>query len=591
MSLFDKFFGTDIPALAIVALGHSSLHFGTVDIGDALEAGEIVRSLSGTPTVEQQWRAARRLRRLLTPIVHVEGVTVGAWKLGREIYLAVYPLPFQKHQYTFEFWYDDGAPLTLRRCYVTALFSPADPDGDAYGKHFDTLQLERNGYDANREAVVNWHLKAGTDPRRPYDVPELQPPLSQQQLCGFVPRPPSTEWWGWARRPRLVGPSVGWTHKVLAEHGDSGAVVYILDITGTWSDAALAVLHEGCQRLLPGRCVLRCQDAGFGQLVVFCATRGPEDRNGFIPAGEEAQVVLASVARVNAIVARMHLVERGQEAPALSERTAVPAPRLEVPLMREWQQLPEGKLVHLNVGGHYYQVGSPREGWINWRRGWGTHWDEALAALADPSRQLEGADPLDVIAKAEAVPWQFGNGSSIAAPRRKAVGEERPAAAQEVFISFADEDRALAERFDGALRESGVPCWICTRDLWAGSQYPAQIARAINRSRVILVVISKHANRSKWVSREVEVADQAGLSMVPVLSDGCEPGDGLKMFFAGTHGVTILGMSPQTADAEVVRAVRASLAAVRDRGTTGPERDARSSPPVTVPATPPERDR
>lgn len=90
--------------------------------------------------------------------------------------------------------------------------------------------------------------------------------------------------------------------------------------------------------------------------------------------------------------------------------------------------------------------------------------------------------------------------------------------AHEVFISYASEDREVADKVCGALESSGIKCWIAPRDVPLGATYEEAIVRAIYSSRLVVLILSAHSNRSPHVEREIQsaCADNFHKLIVPV---------------------------------------------------------------------------
>ena len=79
-------------------------------------------------------------------------------------------------------------------------------------------------------------------------------------------------------------------------------------------------------------------------------------------------------------------------------------------------------------------------------------------------------------------------------------------AVNKVFISYASQDVAVAEKLCAALEAASLPCWIAPRDVRAGESYAAAIVQAINSCRMLVLVLSKSAIESSHVLREIERA-------------------------------------------------------------------------------------
>src|ERR1700727_1893137 len=88
-------------------------------------------------------------------------------------------------------------------------------------------------------------------------------------------------------------------------------------------------------------------------------------------------------------------------------------------------------------------------------------------------------------------------------------------AMKSIFISYASQDVALANKVCAALEAAGLPCWIAPRDVRPGEAYAAAIVEAINACRLLLLVLTRNAIDSRHVLREVERASSKDR---PVLS-------------------------------------------------------------------------
>lgn len=76
------------------------------------------------------------------------------------------------------------------------------------------------------------------------------------------------------------------------------------------------------------------------------------------------------------------------------------------------------------------------------------------------------------------------------------------------FISYASEDQHFVDILQRDLQREGVRCWFAPVSLQPGDKFPERIADAIQRYDTLLLILSKHALRSGWVKKEVELARQ-----------------------------------------------------------------------------------
>lgn len=65
-----------------------------------------------------------------------------------------------------------------------------------------------------------------------------------------------------------------------------------------------------------------------------------------------------------------------------------------------------------------------------------------------------------------------------------------------VFISYASQDRVVADRIREALELHGYECWIDHKDINPSENWRASVMSGIRESKVFVVVFSKHTNAS-----------------------------------------------------------------------------------------------
>lgn len=96
----------------------------------------------------------------------------------------------------------------------------------------------------------------------------------------------------------------------------------------------------------------------------------------------------------------------------------------------------------------------------------------------------------------------------------------------DVFISYAREDRATAEKLAHALEAHGWSVWW-DRDILPGKDFTAEISAEIDAARVVVVLWSKSSVASRWVRDEAHEGLERN-ALVPVLVDGSEPPMGYR---------------------------------------------------------------
>ncbi len=81
--------------------------------------------------------------------------------------------------------------------------------------------------------------------------------------------------------------------------------------------------------------------------------------------------------------------------------------------------------------------------------------------------------------------------------------------AHDVFLSHSAQNREVADAVCAALEKAAVRCWVAPRDVRPGRSFPGEITRAIQQSKVMLLIFSSHSNNSEQVLREVQLATES----------------------------------------------------------------------------------
>jgi len=112
--------------------------------------------------------------------------------------------------------------------------------------------------------------------------------------------------------------------------------------------------------------------------------------------------------------------------------------------------------------------------------------------------------------------------------------------AHDVFISYANQDKPIADAICGALEAERIPCWVAPRDIQPGRSWGGAIIDGITGSRIFILVFSSHSNRSPQVLREIESAVSKGLYIIPFRIEDVAPSKDLEYFVGTTHWLNAL---------------------------------------------------
>lgn len=102
-----------------------------------------------------------------------------------------------------------------------------------------------------------------------------------------------------------------------------------------------------------------------------------------------------------------------------------------------------------------------------------------------------------------------------------------------VFLSYAREDRAFAERLYMDLRKQEINVWMDVKNLQAGSNWKMEISKTIRKARFFLLLISKNSiNKRGFVQKEIKEGldvfqefPEGEIFIIPVRLDETEPID------------------------------------------------------------------
>ena len=99
-----------------------------------------------------------------------------------------------------------------------------------------------------------------------------------------------------------------------------------------------------------------------------------------------------------------------------------------------------------------------------------------------------------------------------------------------VFISHSAQDDAVGRRVCSALEQAGIPCWYSSRpsDLEPGVEWDDNIVAALDKSVAVVLLFSAAANASRWVKRELAMAEARGVPIYPIRIENVQPTAGME---------------------------------------------------------------
>ena len=96
---------------------------------------------------------------------------------------------------------------------------------------------------------------------------------------------------------------------------------------------------------------------------------------------------------------------------------------------------------------------------------------------------------------------------------------------QKIFVSSSSKDAKIASSICMALEARGHRCWMSSRDVKPGENYQGAIVRAIRDAGVMVMVFSTNANNSDEIKKELALASQSRLMVIPVRAEDVLPSE------------------------------------------------------------------
>jgi hypothetical protein len=151
--------------------------------------------------------------------------------------------------------------------------------------------------------------------------------------------------------------------------------------------------------------------------------------------------------------------------------------------------------------------------------------------------------------------------------------------AHDVFISYATENKPIADALCAKMEAKQIRCWIAPRDLPVGVPYGAALVEAIQASRAFVLVLSADANQSQHVPREVEQAVHNCIPLIPFRIENIEPSQSLNYFIKSLHWLDALTPPMEKHLDKLTESVQALLGQKRPEERAPPNRPAAAKGP------------
>ena len=104
-----------------------------------------------------------------------------------------------------------------------------------------------------------------------------------------------------------------------------------------------------------------------------------------------------------------------------------------------------------------------------------------------------------------------------------------------IFVSYASEDTSVANSVCESLEGSQLRCWIAPRDIVPGVDYPEAITEALEKCKVLVLLLSEHSNKSRHVLSEVSKAFDCDHPIIVLVLDSVKPAGKLEYYIRTSH--------------------------------------------------------
>jgi hypothetical protein len=111
--------------------------------------------------------------------------------------------------------------------------------------------------------------------------------------------------------------------------------------------------------------------------------------------------------------------------------------------------------------------------------------------------------------------------------------------AADIFVSFASKDVRVAMTLCGALENRGFTCWISARDIEPGANFQSAIVQALRQAKIMLLVFTANSNRSEEMTKELALASQNKMIVIPLRVEDVTPNDAFAYEFATRQWIDV----------------------------------------------------
>lgn len=106
---------------------------------------------------------------------------------------------------------------------------------------------------------------------------------------------------------------------------------------------------------------------------------------------------------------------------------------------------------------------------------------------------------------------------------------------QDVFISYKSEEFQEADWVRQQLESGGISCWMAPNSITGGASYATEIPQAIRSCQVFVLILSRRAQLSQWVPKELDQAINCGKIIMPFMLENCPLEDDFSFYLSNVQ--------------------------------------------------------
>lgn len=105
----------------------------------------------------------------------------------------------------------------------------------------------------------------------------------------------------------------------------------------------------------------------------------------------------------------------------------------------------------------------------------------------------------------------------------------------DLFISYATDNKKIADYIVEKIEKKGYKCFIAPRNIRTGSDYAVEIINGISNSTAVLLVFSSKSDKSHYVLREINSAVSRNKPIIPLRIEDFLPSEAMEFYLGPTH--------------------------------------------------------